>query len=64
MSFKKKIAEKLNDTLDEGELSLLPRGFQTLGKIIILKLKSKLFDKKDIIAQAYLDLLPKMRAVT
>ncbi len=63
MSFKKKLAEKLNNTLDEGELSLLPRGFQTLGKIIILKLNSKLFDKKDIIAQAYLDLLPKMRAV-
>ena len=62
MSFRKKIAEKLSDTLDEGELSLLPRGFQTLGKVIILKLNPKLLNKKDIITQAYLDLLPKMRA--
>ena len=62
MSFRKKIAEKLSDTLDEGELSLLPRGFQTLGKVIILKLNPKLLNKKDIIAQAYLDLIPKMRA--
>jgi len=63
MKFKKKIAEMLNDTLTEEELSILPRGFQTLGNIIILKLKPKLLEKDKVIGQAYLDLLPKIRSV-
>ena len=63
MTFKKKVAEKLNNILSVEELSLLPRGFQTLGKIIILKLNPKLLEKNKIIGQAYLDLLPKMRSV-
>ena len=63
MKFKKKIAEMLNDTLTEEELSILPRGFQTLGNIIILKLKPKLLEKSKLIGQTYLDLLPKIRSV-
>ena len=63
MTFKKKVAEKLNNILSVEELSLLPRGFQTLGTIIILKLKPKLLEKQKVIGQAYLDLLPKMRSV-
>jgi len=63
MTFKKKVAEKLNNILSVEELSLLPRGFQTLGSIIILKLNPKLLEKQKIIGQAYLDLLPKMRSV-
>ena len=63
MKFKKKIAEMLNDTLTEEELSILPRGFQTLGNIIILKLKPKLLEKDKVIGQAYLGLLPKIRSV-
>ena len=63
MKFKKKIAEMLNDTLTEVELSLLPRGFQTLGNVIILKLKPKLLEKDKVIGQAYLGLLPKIRSV-
>ena len=63
MTFKKKVAEKLNNILSVEELSLLPRGFQTLGNIIILKLNPKLLEKHKLIGQAYLDLLPKMRSV-
>ncbi|MHA1986086.1 MAG: class I SAM-dependent methyltransferase [Promethearchaeota archaeon] len=63
MTFKKKVAEKLNNVLSVEELSLLPRGFQTLGNIIILKLNPQLLEKIKIIGQAYLDLLPKMRSV-
>lgn len=63
MSFKKKLAEKLNDVFTKEELSILPRGFQTLGNIIILKLNPKLLEKNIVIGQAYLDLLPKIRSV-
>jgi len=63
MKFKKKISEMLNDTLTETELSFLPRGFQTLGNVIILKLNPNLFNKKEIIGKSYLDLLPNIRAV-
>ena len=60
---RKKLTEKLIGVLSEEELSFLPRGFQTLGNIIILKLNPILFDKKEIIAMTYLELLPKIRAV-
>jgi tRNA wybutosine-synthesizing protein 2 len=63
MSFKKKLAVKLNDVFTDEELSILPRGFQTLGNIIILKLNPKLLEKKKVIGQAYLDMLPKIRSV-
>ncbi|MHA2391981.1 MAG: class I SAM-dependent methyltransferase [Promethearchaeota archaeon] len=63
MKFKKRLSENLRDILTDEELSLLPRGFQTLGNVIILKLNPKLFDKKEIVAKAYLDLLPKIRSV-
>jgi tRNA wybutosine-synthesizing protein 2 len=63
MAFKKKLAEKLDGVLTADELSILPRGFQTLGNIIIVKLNSELSDKSKIIGEAYLDLLPKMRSV-
>ncbi|MBY8984911.1 MAG: class I SAM-dependent methyltransferase family protein [Candidatus Lokiarchaeota archaeon] len=63
MTFKKKLIEKLNGIITDEELSILPRGFQTLGNIIILKLNPKLLKKKKKIGQTYLDLLPKIRSV-
>ena len=58
-----KLKESLKGILNEEELLLLPRGFQTLGNIIILKLKTKLVDKERFIAKAYLELLPRIRSV-
>ncbi|MFX1501806.1 MAG: class I SAM-dependent methyltransferase family protein, partial [Promethearchaeota archaeon] len=63
MKFKSKLKESLGDILNEEELSLLPRGFQTLGNIIILKLNQKLYDNENLIARAYLDLIPRIRSV-
>ncbi|MFX1380149.1 MAG: class I SAM-dependent methyltransferase family protein [Promethearchaeota archaeon] len=63
MSFKNKLIESLKGILNEEELSLLPRGFQTLGNLIILKLNQKLFYKERQIANTYLELLPKIRSV-
>ena len=64
MNFKNKLKAKLKDVLNEEELKLLPRGFQTLGNVIILKLNPKLYDKKDIISKFYLELLPKDEVIT
>ncbi|MFW9901471.1 MAG: class I SAM-dependent methyltransferase family protein [Candidatus Thorarchaeota archaeon] len=63
MNFKNKLKAKLKDVLNEEELKLLPRGFQTLGNVIILKLNPKLYDKKEIISKFYLELLPRIRTV-
>jgi len=63
MGFKRLIKEYLKDKLTEMELNQLPRGFQTLGKIIILRLNPKLFEKKKLIAEAYLELLPHIRSI-
>jgi tRNA wybutosine-synthesizing protein 2 len=63
MTFKKKLTEKLTGVLTADQLSILPRGFQTLGNVIIVKLNPELLDKNKIIGEAYLDLLPKMRSV-
>lgn len=63
MGFKEKIKTHLKDKLSEEELSLLPRGFQTLGKIIILKLKPKLYEKKKEIGGACLELFPKIKSI-
>ncbi|MFW9878936.1 MAG: class I SAM-dependent methyltransferase family protein [Candidatus Thorarchaeota archaeon] len=63
MKFKSKLRESLKSILNEVELSLLPRGFQTLGNVIILKLNHKLFEKEHLIAKEYLKLLPSVRSV-
>ncbi|MFX1389175.1 MAG: class I SAM-dependent methyltransferase family protein [Promethearchaeota archaeon] len=63
MKFKEKLKENLKDILNKEELLLLPRGFQTLGNIIIIKLNPKLRDKQQLIAEKYLELLPSIRSV-
>ncbi len=63
MGFKDKLKQELKGKLTEEELSLLPRGFQTLGNVIILKLKSKLISKKRIISEVCLTMFPKINSV-
>jgi tRNA wybutosine-synthesizing protein 2 len=63
LGFKNKLQEKLRGTLTEGELNLLPRGFQTIGRAIIIKLNPILLEKKQIIADSYLELLPHLKSV-
>ncbi|MFX1387415.1 MAG: class I SAM-dependent methyltransferase family protein [Promethearchaeota archaeon] len=63
MNFKSQLKASLKGILNEEELSLLPRGFQTLGNIIILKLNQKLFNKERLIAKACLEMLPRIRSV-
>ncbi len=63
MGFKDKLKEELQGELTEEELSILPRGFQTLGKVIILKLNPKLFEKGKLIGEACLELFPRIKSV-
>ena len=63
MTFKDALREKLKGILSEEESLLLPAGFQTVGRIIVLKLNPKLNDKKLIVGQACLDLLSSVKSV-
>ncbi|MFX0074628.1 MAG: class I SAM-dependent methyltransferase family protein [Candidatus Hermodarchaeota archaeon] len=63
MGFKDKLKNALEGILTEEELSFLPRGFQTIGDVAIIKLNPKLLDKKILIANKYLELLPSLKSV-
>ncbi len=63
MGFKDKLKDVLKEILTEDELSALPRGFQTIGNVAIIKLKPLLLEKKILIAEKYLDLLPRLESV-
>jgi len=63
MRLREKLKQKLQKELSDEELSLLPRGFQTIGNIIILRLNEELLAKKNLIANTYLEFLPKIEGV-
>jgi len=63
MGFKDNLKENLKGLLTEEELSILPRGFQTVGKVIILKLNPILIEKREIIGKTYLKLFPNIRSI-
>ncbi len=63
MGFKENFKEKLREILSDEELSVLPRGFQTIGRVIIIRLNPVLLGKKILIAKKYMELLPSTRAV-
>ena len=46
MGFKDKLKDALIGILTNEELSVLPRGFQTIGDVAIIKLNSILLKKK------------------
>ncbi len=63
MNFKDRLKIALNSELTQEELDKLPRGFQMISKIILLKLLSELYEKRFIIAKKCLKLYPKMESV-
>ena len=63
MGFKDNLKEVLKGNLREQELSLLPRGFQSIGKVMIIKLDQKLLERKELIGKACLELIPYMKSV-
>ncbi|TFG06662.1 MAG: class I SAM-dependent methyltransferase family protein [Promethearchaeota archaeon] len=63
MGFKDQLKNKLKEHLPEDELSKLPGGFQSIGKVMILKLDPSLLKHKEIIGNACLALYPRVRSV-
>jgi len=63
MAFKENLKRELKELLSINELNLLPSGFQTLGKAIIIKLNPKLMYRKQEIGNACLRLLPHIKSV-
>ncbi|MBU3957750.1 MAG: class I SAM-dependent methyltransferase family protein [Nanoarchaeota archaeon] len=63
MAFYIKLREKLERELPENELNLLPRRYQIVGKILLLKLKPGLLKRRKIIGAAILELLPYLQTV-
>ena len=63
MGFKDKLKVALEGVLTDEELRALPRGFQTIGEVAIIKLNPILLGKKKLIAKKYLELLPSIKSV-
>ncbi|MFX1366128.1 MAG: class I SAM-dependent methyltransferase family protein [Promethearchaeota archaeon] len=63
MGFKDKLKEQLEGNLSKEELSLLPRGFQTLGNTIILKLNPILKEREKEIGETCLGLFPSIKSI-
>ncbi|MFW9988194.1 MAG: class I SAM-dependent methyltransferase family protein, partial [Candidatus Odinarchaeota archaeon] len=63
MGFKDKLKEQLRGGLSIEELSLLPRGFQTLGKSIILKINPSLKEREKEIGDTCLKLFPNIKSI-
>ena len=63
MSFYTKLREKLRDKLSEKELELLPRGYQIIGKILLIKLRPELFRHKKVIGDAIVHIFPYVHTV-
>jgi len=61
MSFYIKLKSKLK--LDEKESNLLPRGYQIIGKILLIKLKPALLKHKKIIGKTILAMFPYIHSV-
>ncbi len=63
MGFKDKLKDALIGVLTNEELSALPRGFQTIGDVAIIKFNPLLLEKKILIAEKYLELLPRVKSI-
>lgn len=58
-----KLRDRLKENLNEKELNLLPRSYQIVGKILLLKLKYGILKHKKIIGAAILEILPYIQTV-
>jgi tRNA wybutosine-synthesizing protein 2 len=63
MKFKERLKIALKSELTQEELEKLPSGFQTISKIILLRLWPELYEKRFIIGKKCLELYPNMKSV-
>lgn len=58
MNFYEKLRARLKGKLNEKDLYSLPRSYQLIGKILVLRLKSNLIKHKKLIGEASIHILP------
>jgi tRNA wybutosine-synthesizing protein 2 len=63
MGFKEILIEKLKEKLNETEISLIPKGFQKTGNIIIINLPEELESKFSLIGKNVLEMFPNIKTV-
>jgi tRNA wybutosine-synthesizing protein 2 len=63
MSFYSKLRNELEGKLNEGFLKMLPRSYQLLGRVLIIKLRPELLRYRKLIGDAILHVLPYVHTV-
>ncbi|MEM5778395.1 MAG: class I SAM-dependent methyltransferase family protein [Candidatus Aenigmatarchaeota archaeon] len=63
MSFYENLKDKLSNKISKNDLVLLPRGYQIIGKIFLIKLKSNLLKHKKLIGRVILEMFPYIHTV-
>ena len=63
MAFNDKLRKRLDKKLDGKELDLLPKGYQIVGNILLIKLDGKLLKRRRLIGKAIMDILPYLHTV-
>lgn len=63
MSFNDKLRKKLEKELSKEELNSLPRGYQIIGDILLIKLNENLLKHKKIIGEKIIEILPYIHTV-
>jgi len=63
MTFYRKLRKKLIARLSKEELDILPRGYQIIGKILLIRLKPGLIKHKKIIGNALIHIFPYIHTV-
>ncbi len=63
MAFNDKLKNRLKNKLTEKELDCLPKGYQIIGNILLIKLDKRLLKHRRLIGKAIMDMLPYMHTV-
>jgi tRNA wybutosine-synthesizing protein 2 len=63
MSFYARLKKNLEGKLSREELDLLPRGYQIVGKILLIRLKPRLLKRRALIGRTILKMLPYIHIV-
>lgn len=63
MSFYTKLRSKLKNKFSDKELEYLPKGYQIIGKILLIKIHKKLLKKRKLIGKAIIEILPYIHTV-
>ena len=63
MAFYGMLRKELEGKLSDKKLDVLPRGFQTLGDILVVKLDKSLLSRRKLIGRAIIKVFPRVRTV-